>query len=54
MSQKELPKCETCNGKKVNSRGQRCLDCNGIGIEEAELIEYEPSENEDGEQEEER
>lgn len=34
LEKEDLPKCHTCEGKKVNTRGQRCLDCNGTGIEE--------------------
>lgn len=33
MSQEEIKKCSTCDGRGRNTRGQRCLDCNGTGNE---------------------
>ena len=27
----KMKKCDTCNGKGQNRRGQRCLDCMGSG-----------------------
>jgi DnaJ-class molecular chaperone len=26
--------CETCHGKGKDTKGHRCLDCNGTGIRE--------------------
>lgn len=39
MSQEEVKKCDACNGKGKNTRGQRCLDCNGAGIVETDIDE---------------
>ena len=34
----KMKKCDTCNGRGQNSRGQRCLDCMGKG--EVEDIDF--------------
>lgn len=41
--QEQLKPCETCNGKGKNTRGQRCLDCNGTGKQEPETVEIDES-----------
>ena len=38
MSQEEIKVCQTCDGRGKNTRGQRCLDCNGTGRQEADEI----------------
>ena len=35
----QVSKCSTCDGRGKNTRGQRCLDCNGTGTVEADIDE---------------
>ena len=35
----QVSKCSTCDGRGKNTRGQRCLDCNGVGTVESDIDE---------------
>ncbi len=54
MTKEKIKTCSDCDGKKVNTRGQRCINCNGTGQEPdeefddeyADILDEEPDEDE--------